>query len=83
MLAEDGIMREPGDVPGGESDWATTTRLKARQFMGAHPEFEMRQPGFHTDDSELRQPVTYWPDGWLWKKELSVERRLSCGRLAA
>jgi len=69
IVAADGIMRDLADVPGGEADWAWDhPAAAARDFVARHPEFEMRQPEWKVNTSPLAQNVTYWPDGWLWRK---------------
>jgi len=63
IIAADGIMQDLTDVPGGEPNWSwDNPAAAAHEFIAAHPEFEMRAP---------RGPrnLTYWPDGWLWRRE--------------
>jgi cephalosporin hydroxylase len=69
IIAEDGIMSELADVPGGSMDWVQDNPTEAaRQFAAAHPEFEIREPAWKYNRGELRNNITYWPDGWLWRK---------------
>lgn len=69
IIAADGIMRDLADVPGGEPDWTHNhPAAAARDFLARHPEFEMRQPEWKVNTSPLTANVTYWPDGWLWRK---------------
>lgn len=69
IIATDGIMRDLSDVPGGQSGWVQDNpSAAAGAFLAAHPEFELRQPAWPFNESELRQNITYWPDGWLWRK---------------
>lgn len=69
IVAADGIMRDLHDVPSGEAEWAHDHPAEAaREFLARHPEFEMRQPEWKVNTSPLTQNVTYWPDGWLWRK---------------
>jgi cephalosporin hydroxylase len=68
IVAADGIMRDLADVPAGEPKWAhDNPATAAREFVGGHPEFQMRQPEWKVNTSTLVQNVTYWPDGWLWR----------------
>lgn len=68
IVAEDGIMRELTDVPGGDPAWITDNpATAAREFLAARPDFEMREPAWKHNRSELRRNVTYWPDAWLWR----------------
>jgi cephalosporin hydroxylase len=69
IVAADGIMRDLADVPHGQPEWAHDhPAAAAREFLAWHPEFEMRQPEWKVNTSPLTQNVTYWPDGWLWRK---------------
>jgi cephalosporin hydroxylase len=69
IVVTDGIMRELSDVPGGEAGWKDDNPAAAAlEFAHSHPEFEMRQPEWRANRSPLRQNVTYWPDGWLWRR---------------
>jgi cephalosporin hydroxylase len=69
IVAADGIMCDLSDVPGGNAEWAHDhPAAAAREFLARHPEFEMRQPEWKVNTSPLNQNVTYWPDGWLWRK---------------
>jgi cephalosporin hydroxylase len=69
IIAADGIMRDLTDVPGGDPSWTDDNPAAAAlEFAASHPEFEMRQPAWPFNRSELKQNITYWPDAWLWKK---------------
>jgi cephalosporin hydroxylase len=69
IVAADGIMRDLSDVPSGEPEWTGDhPAAAASEFLARHPEFEMRQPEWKVNTSPLTQNVTYWPDGWLWRK---------------
>lgn len=69
IVAADGIMRDLTDVPGGYAEWDHDNPAEAaHEFAAAHPEFEMRQPAWPYNRSTLEQNITYWPDGWLWRK---------------
>jgi cephalosporin hydroxylase len=70
IVITDGIMRELSDVPGGNPAWAQDNPAAAAlEFASAHPEFEMRQPRWPFNRSNLETNITYWPDGWLWRKQ--------------
>jgi cephalosporin hydroxylase len=74
IIAADGIMRDLTDVPGGDVAWSyDNPAAAALEFAAAHPEFELRQPQWPFNKSNLEQNITYWPDGWLWKKAGSGE----------
>lgn len=69
IIAEDGMMRDVSDVPGGDASWVhDNPATAALEFLARHPEFEMREPAWKHNRGELRRNVTYWPDAWLWRK---------------
>jgi cephalosporin hydroxylase len=69
LVVTDGIMRDLTDVPGGKPEWALDNPCTAAaEFLAEHPEFEERQPEWPFNQSDLRANITYWPDGWLWRK---------------
>jgi cephalosporin hydroxylase len=69
VVVEDGVMRDLADVPGGAPEWIEDNpATAAREYAAAHPEFEMRAPEWKFNRGELRNAVTYWPDGWLWRR---------------
>ncbi len=69
IVAADGIMRDLADVPGGDPSWTgDNPSAAAAEFAARHPEFEMRDPEWQFNRSKLRRSITYWPDGWLWRK---------------
>jgi cephalosporin hydroxylase/ubiquinone/menaquinone biosynthesis C-methylase UbiE len=83
IVAADGIMRELTDVPGGDPSWAHDNPAEAAlEFAEAHPEFELRQPEWPFNRSELRQNITYWPDAWLCRKtEAAPAGKLTAGEI--
>ena len=69
IVASDGIMGRLSDVPGGDPSWAEDNPTEAaREFAARHPEFELREPKWRVNRSQLDRAITYWPDGWLWRK---------------
>ena len=73
LLVADGVMRDLADVPGGDPSWVDDNPgTAARDFLLAHPEFEMRQPEWQPNVSPLRNNITYFPGGWLWRKGASA-----------
>jgi cephalosporin hydroxylase len=69
IIAADGIMRDLTDVPGGDPAWShDNPAAAALEFAAAHPEFEMRQPRWPFNRSNLEKNITYWPDAWLWRR---------------
>jgi cephalosporin hydroxylase len=69
IVAADGIMRDLADVPGGDPSWVRDNPAEAaREFASRHSEFELRAPSWRFNRSQLDRAVTYWPDGWLWRR---------------
>lgn len=69
IVVGDGIMHDLADVPGGDASWVDDNpATAARHFLAAHPEFESCQPAWRINRGPLRENITYWPHGWLWRK---------------
>ena len=66
IVATDGIMFDLADVPRGTPGWVTDNpTCAARDFAAQHPEFQIEQPGWPFNESELDQNITHWPGAWL------------------
>ncbi|MCD4750121.1 MAG: cephalosporin hydroxylase family protein [Thermoanaerobaculales bacterium] len=66
IVATDGIMRDLTDVPRGGLDWSRNNpSAAAAEFQEAHPEFEIKQPPWPFNESDLTENVTHWPGAWL------------------
>ncbi len=66
IVATDGVMQDVFDVPRGKPEWKDNhPSAAAIQFAAAHPEFEIEQPAWPFNESELSQNVTHWPSAWL------------------
>lgn len=66
IVATDGIMASVHDVPRGHVEWATDNPIGAVEtFRATHPEFELEQPSWPFNESDLQQNVTHWPAAWL------------------
>jgi len=69
IVAMDGIMKDLYDVPRGKPEWAwDNPAAAAAEFAVQHPEFEIEQPPWRFNESELSENVTYWPGAWLRRK---------------
>jgi len=69
LVATDGIMGELDDVPRGAPSWKTDNpTVAAAEFAAAHPEFELQQPPWPFNESDLHENITYWPGAWLRRK---------------
>jgi len=67
LVATDGIMRDLGDVPRGNPNWATDNPCTAvAYFLIEHgEEFTLEQPSWLFNESGLHRNVTYWPCAFL------------------
>lgn len=69
IVATDGVMREVYDVPRGTASWEWDhPAAAAAEFAAAHPEFELVQPEWPFNESDLRRNITHWPDAWLRRR---------------
>ncbi len=66
IVATDGIMEDLSDVPRGTPEWVTDNPTRAAlDFAGKHPEFEIVQPTWPFNESQLSKNITHWPSAWL------------------
>lgn len=66
IVATDGIMRDLGDVPRGNPEWtADNPAAAAEEFAARRSDFEIEQPPWPFNESELTENVTHWPSAWL------------------
>lgn len=66
IVATDGSMEILHDVPRGTPEWITDNPSEAaREFAAAHPEFQLAQPPWPFNESQLDKNITHWPDAWL------------------
>ena len=66
IVATDGVMQEVCDSPRGRPEWNwDNPTAAASQFASQHPEFALEAPSGSFSESNLREPVTHWPGGWL------------------
>ncbi len=68
IIATDGVMKDLFDTPRGRPEYIEDNPAAA-EFANKHPEFELKQPNWLFNESELTQNVTYWPGAWLRRKE--------------
>jgi cephalosporin hydroxylase len=64
-VAMDGhIMELAVGLPRSAPDWATNNpKAAAQEFVRAHPDFVIDDPGFAFDESLSSQPVSYFAGG--------------------
>lgn len=69
IVATDGLMQDLHDVPRGTPKWEhDNPAAAAREFAAAHDDFEIRQPVWLFNESELSDNLSGWPDGWIQRK---------------
>jgi cephalosporin hydroxylase len=70
LVVADGIMREVAGVPRSRPEWAHDNPIAAvEDFLAAHTEFELVRAPQPFDESEAQWDPTYWPEGWLRRRE--------------
>ncbi len=68
-VATDGVMQWVHDGPRGESHWREDNpTTAAHDFVSAHTEFEIEQPDWPFNESDLGTNITHWPDAWIRRK---------------
>ena len=66
IVATDGLMADLHDTPRGSANWSEDNPLEAaREFAEAHPQFEIEQPIWPFNESQLSANITHWPSAWL------------------
>ncbi len=69
-VATDGVMKWVYDGPRGEAKWKEDNpSTAARDFVEAHPDFEIEQPDWPFNESDLSTNITHWPDAWIRRKD--------------
>lgn len=70
IVATDGIMAELTDVPRGSPQWEQDNPASAaKEFVAVHDNFEIEEPLWPFNESELVQRVTHWPQAWIRRVE--------------
>lgn len=66
IIATDGIMKYLNNVPRGKVEWSHDNPVNAaKEFIKRHPDFEIVQPPWLFNESELTENITHWPDAYL------------------
>ncbi len=69
-VATDGVMQWVHDGPRGEPHWLEDNpTTAAHDFVSAHTEFEIEQPEWPFNESDLGTNITHWPDAWIRRKD--------------
>lgn len=68
IVVMDGYLESLTDVPRGDGAWLEDNpKAAAEDFVQSHPEFEIVQPEWPFNESDLSRNVTHWPGAWLKK----------------
>jgi cephalosporin hydroxylase len=69
IVATDGCQMFLHDVPRGKPEWAWDhAAAAAEEFAREREEFEIVQPPWPFNESDLTENVTHWPKAWLRRK---------------
>ncbi len=68
LIVADGIMPQLAESPLAGKDWRWNHPLAAiEEFLRSDRRFVHRVPDFVFNEGKIRNPVTYWPQGYLLK----------------
>ncbi len=66
IVATDGVMQDLTDVPRGQPNWDVDNPTRAAaDFVNMDDRFEIVQPDWPFNESDLNENVTHWPGAWL------------------
>lgn len=66
IVAMDGIMERLVGAPRTQPDWSwNNPQQAAREWVEAHPDFLIEDPPLPFNEGNIRQRVTYWPNGFI------------------
>jgi cephalosporin hydroxylase len=66
VVATDGSMQILHDVPRGRTQWTHDNPVEAvGDFLKTHDNFQVEQPPWRFNESELSKNVTHWPNAYL------------------
>ena len=66
IVAMDGIMGRLAGAPRTEADWTWNNPTQAAlEFVAGNPDFVLEEPPFVFNEGNIKQPVTYWPGGFI------------------
>ena len=69
IIVADGLMEDLHDTPRGLPGWKNDNpKAAAQEFLLAHPEFELNDPAWVFNESQLLKGVSHWPGAWLRKR---------------
>jgi cephalosporin hydroxylase len=68
IVATDGSMKDLYDVPRGKPEWVgDNPSAAAIEFLTEHKEFQLEQPRWLFNESNLDRNITHWPNAYLRK----------------
>ena len=66
IVSTDGVMRDVTDVPRGEESWSHDNPAQAaEEFAAEHSDFQIEQPEWPFNESDLEKNITHWPSAWV------------------
>lgn len=66
FIVMDGVMATVADTPRGEDSWSQDNPISAtEEFVASHPEFQIEQPSWRFNESDLKANITYAPGGYI------------------
>lgn len=66
IIATDGVMKDLYDVPRGKPEWRTDHPTRAAaDFVAANAQYELDEPLWPFNESQLRERVTHWPGAYI------------------
>ena len=66
LVVQDGCMERMAGAPRSRPDWSWNNPIRAaREFVARHREFVIEEPPFAFNEGNVKERVTYWPDGFI------------------
>ena len=66
IVAMDGIMEDVAGAPRTEADWSwNNPKAAAIEFVGSNANFQIQEPAFLFNESNIASRVTYWPSAFI------------------
>lgn len=73
IIACDGIMKQVTGAPRTEPNWSWNNPLSAiQEFLTLHPEFEIHEPIWPFNESNLDKRITYWPQAYIRRRDINI-----------
>ena len=66
IVATDGIMKDLSQAPRGSKNWDSDNPYNAaKDFCHKYDNFEVIQPAWPFNESDLSNNITHWPGAWI------------------